>query len=310
MSSNTCRYLSALLSEGTFSKAAQFLDISQPSLSQFLLRLETEAGTELVDRAVKPLRLTPAGELFLRTERQVDQLRETCAKQMDDIKAGVRGHVTIGASDYRETFFLTEVLPVFRSLYPNIEISVAEGRTKELEELAMSGATDFSLVITPLYHPSALEVTELYTERLLIAMNANHPIARRMPETAGTEYPPLDFMELDREPFLMIKKGQKMNRLFHDLCDRTGAAPRVVLESESMIAALALASVGLGVTLTTETLARRSATTAPLRCFSISPEVPPRVVAAAYRGDRYLSKAARALIQVMLDVAGAKFQRG
>ena len=75
MPSNTCRYLPALLSEGTFSKAAQFLDISQPSLSQFLLRLETEIGTELVDRQVKPLKLTPAGELFLRTERQIDQMR-------------------------------------------------------------------------------------------------------------------------------------------------------------------------------------------------------------------------------------------
>lgn len=310
MPSNTCRYLSALLSEGTFSKAAQFLDISQPSLSQFLLRLETEIGTELVDRQVKPLKLTPAGELFLRTERQIDQMRETCVKQIDDIKAGVRGHVTIGASDYRETFFLTEVLPVFRSRFPSIEIEITEGRTKELEELAMEGTTDFSLVISPLYHPQSLEVTELYQEKILVAMSINHPVARRFPNITGEEYPPLDFRELDRENFIVIKKGQMMNRLYHDLCDRTGASPRVVLESESMIAALALASAGLGVTLTTETLARRAATAEPIRCFSIAPDVPPRTVAAAYRSDRYLSKAARKLIQVMLDVAGAKFQRG
>ena len=76
MSANTCRYLTALLTEGSFSKAAQTLDISQPSLSQFLLRLETEAGTTLIDRAAKPLRLTPAGELFLKTERQIEQLRD------------------------------------------------------------------------------------------------------------------------------------------------------------------------------------------------------------------------------------------
>ena len=49
MSANTCRYLTALLTEGSFSKAAQTLDISQPSLSQFLLRLETEAGTTLIE---------------------------------------------------------------------------------------------------------------------------------------------------------------------------------------------------------------------------------------------------------------------
>ena len=119
----------------------------QPSLSQFLVHLETEAQTELVDRSAKPLKLTAAGALFLRTEKQVDLLRETAAKQMLGIKGGVRGHVTAGASDYRETFCLAEVLPVFHRLYPLIEVSLTEGRTKELEKMALEGAVDFSLVI-------------------------------------------------------------------------------------------------------------------------------------------------------------------
>lgn len=137
MPSNICRYLTALIAESSFSKAAQRLGISQPSLSQFLVRLETEAQTELVDRSAKPLKLTAAGALFLRTEQQVDLLRETAAKQMLDIKGGVRGHVTVGASDYRETFFLAEVLPVFHRLYPLIEVSLTEGRTKVLEQMAL-----------------------------------------------------------------------------------------------------------------------------------------------------------------------------
>lgn len=65
------------------------------------------------------------------------------------IKGGVRGHVTAGASDYRETFCLAEVLPVFHRLYPLIEVSLTEGRTKELEKMALEGAVDFSLVIRP-----------------------------------------------------------------------------------------------------------------------------------------------------------------
>lgn len=115
----------------------------QPSLSQFLVHLETEAQTELVDRSAKPLKLTAAGALFLRTEKQVDLLRETAAKQMLGIKGGVRGHVTAGASDYRETFCLAEVLPVFHRLYPLIEVSLTEGRTKELEKMALEGASIF-----------------------------------------------------------------------------------------------------------------------------------------------------------------------
>ena len=310
MPSNICRYLSALIAEGSFSKAAQSLGISQPSLSQFLVRLETEAQTELVDRSARPLRLTAAGDLYLRTEQQVDQLRETAAKQMLDIKEGIRGRVTVGATDYRETFFLAEVLPVFRRLYPLIDVSVAEGRTKGLEEMAMEGAVDVSLVISPLFHAGALETTDLYQEQILVAMSEKHPIARKYPATASDEFPVIDFRELDREPFIKIKKGQQMDVVFNQLCAKADSMPRVVLESESMIAAITLASVGLGATLTTETLVRRANTTEPLRAFRVEPALPSRIVAAAYRSDRYLSKAARALIQVMLDVAGSRFQNG
>jgi DNA-binding transcriptional LysR family regulator len=56
------RYLSALTEQGSFSKASQVLDISQPSLSQFVQRLEAESGVTLVDRASRPLTLTFAGE--------------------------------------------------------------------------------------------------------------------------------------------------------------------------------------------------------------------------------------------------------
>lgn len=64
MADHTYRYLSALVSQGSFSQAARYLDISQPSLSQFIQRLEAEAGTELIDRTSRPLRLTAARRLF------------------------------------------------------------------------------------------------------------------------------------------------------------------------------------------------------------------------------------------------------
>ena len=310
MPSNICRYLTALIAEGSFSKAAQRLGISQPSLSQFLVRLETDAQTELVDRSAKPLKLTAAGALFLRTEQQVDLLRETAAKQMLDFQGGVRGHVTVGASDYRETFFLAEVLPVFHRLYPLIEVSLTEGRTKKLEQMALEGAVDFSLVITPLFHPGTLTTIELYQERILIALSEKHRLAKQHPASPSEEFPVIDFHDLDSEPFIKIKEGQQMDVLFRELCRMSRASPRVVLESESMIAAATLASVGLGAALTTETLVRRAGTAKPLRAFSVEPPVPPRIVAAAYRSERYLSKAARALIRVMTDVAASRFQNG
>ena len=63
------------------------------------------------------------------------------------------------------------MLPVFHRLYPLIEVSLTEGRTKVLEQMALEGAVDFSLVITPLFHPGTLTTIELYQERILIALS-------------------------------------------------------------------------------------------------------------------------------------------
>ena len=141
MSGNVYRYLDTLITAGSFSKAARVLQISQPSISQFVHRLETEVGTQLVDRTAKPLRLTYAGECFMKTEREIEQLRSMRSRLIADIGEGVRGHVTIGSSHYRSTFFLAEVLPIFRREYPGVTVSLAEGTTKELEDFAFDGVS-------------------------------------------------------------------------------------------------------------------------------------------------------------------------
>jgi DNA-binding transcriptional LysR family regulator len=308
MADNTYRYLNTLIQEGSFSRAAQALEISQPSLSQFIQRLEADIGSTLIDRNARPVQLTYAGECFLETEKEIAQLRDRRRQQIADIGAGIKGKVRIGASHYRSTYFLTAVLPAFRKLYPNIDISLEEGTTMQLEEFVHSGKTDVSLVLQPLDNPELTSVT-LYREKLLIALAADHPLIEKLP-ASKEEFPPLPFEYLDRLPFIRIKKGQKFQKLFEAMCEKCNVMPFMVLDSESPTAALALASVGLGATFVTETLARRCHTPAPVRYFRLSPEMPDRVVVAAYKKDRYLSKAAQALIEVMKHVGEKEFSRG
>ncbi len=308
MADNTYHYLSVLLSQGSFSKAAKMLDISQPSLSQFVLRLETEVGLELVDRSVKPLRLTDAGECFMATERKIAQLRELRTKELADMDLGVRGQVRIGSSHYRSSYFLPEVLPLFRKEHPGIDLTLIEATTDTLEEHAADGTTDFSIVISPLMR-SELACEPLYEEKLLLAASASSAFARKVP-SGPREFDAVDFSLLNNEPFITIKRGQKFHILYQDLCRRCSVTPRIVLESESPTAALMLASAGMGACFVTETLARRCPTPQPVRFFEIRPLVPPRQVVAAYRKNAYLSRSARALIDVMVNVGRHAFLHG
>ena len=177
MADHTYRYLSALVSQGSFSQAARYLDISQPSLSQFIQRLEAEAGTELIDRTSRPLRLTAAGDCFLQTERRIEQLRDLRTKEIADIGAGIRGHVRLGVSQYRSSYF------------------------------AADGTTDVSIVLAPVLN-NELTYTALYDEKILIATAADSALAKSVPETKA-EFDKLDFSRLDAEPFITLRRGQK-----------------------------------------------------------------------------------------------------
>ena len=68
--------------------------------------------------------------------------------------------------------------------------------------MALEGAVDFSLVITPLFHPGTLTTIELYQERILIALSEKHRLAQQHPASPSEEFPVIDFHDLDREPFI------------------------------------------------------------------------------------------------------------
>ena len=314
MHSQAFRYLTAILEAGSISRAAAALEISQPSLSQYVQRLEKDVGAELFDRSTRPLSLTESGRIFYDAEKRVAQIREDCRRAVLDINGGERGRVVIGASEYREIFFLTEVLPVFRAAHPGIEIALEEGTTRELEEFVWSGKTDLSLVIAPLAQPG-LESIEICEERLLLAVNEKSPLTAAAmavcpPQLRQAEFPPFPFKLLADEPFIVVRAGQQIHDLYRSLVAQTGASPKIVLESESLNAALALAGAGLGATIVTETLARRSNAALGVKFFAIDPAVPNRLVVAAYRPARYLSKAAPLLVRTMQAVAAERFQNG
>ncbi len=308
MSFLTSKYLEALYLEGSFSKAASRLNISQPSLSQFISRIESQWGVKVIDRSARPLRATPAGLAILKAEAAMDEARSTCLQTLADLQAGTHGHVRLGVSEYREMYFLNEVLPVFRDKYPDVELSLIEATTDKLEDFVLEGVTDVSVVIAPSKHEK-LSYESLFVENHLLAVPKGSPLLCDVPRQPEEGYLSFDFRRLDGEPFLLVKAGQRIHDVFNSLCRQTGARPKVILESESLVATLALAGAGVGATIVPDTLAKRFShqTKDALRYFEITPVVPPRTVVCLHRFGHTMPKAVKALIDTMKEVASERF---
>ena len=241
------------------------------------------------------------GEIYFQTEQKICQLRRQRKNYIDDLYHLKTGHLTIGSSNYRSMYLLTHVLPVFKQRYPGISIGLEEGITEELEERAVNGITDFSIVLLPLTY-SNLIYEELFNEEILLVLPQEHALCQNISGQQIPPYPAIDFSLLKDESFIVMKKGQKLRISFFDLCHHAGFKPKIILQTNSMATAQTLAAAGVGITIIPDVLAKHNKFSKTPRYFSLKNQVDIRKVVVAYSKSRPLTGAATAFIQVMKEV--------
>lgn len=294
-------YILKVAEERSFSKAAQKLYIAQPSLSQYIQRLEQQLGVQLFDRTTVPLRLTFAGELYVEAAKHIFDLKDQLSQQMQDIANLKRGRLTIGLSPFRSTYIMPKVLPLFHEKFPGIEVTLIEGTSPELEDLAIKGTTDITIMTLPPIQQNLFSYEFIMTEEILAAVPPNHPIIKKLEKRTHDQhpYPGINLSILKDEPFILLKQDQKLHHIAANLCRQAGFKPWIILESESIEAAHALAAAGMGITFVPDTLTLfRKVSQYPLY-FSIEELDATRELVVAYRKGRYLSKAAHEFIDIM-----------
>jgi len=287
-------YVVQIAEERSFSRAAEKLHITQPSLSQQLSKLEKELGVLLFKRNTSSVELTHAGAVFVekatRILDQVEQLR----REMEDIAELRRGRLVIGSLPITGAHLLPRVIPAFRAAYPEIELVLVEETTRQLEKLTAEGGTDVSLLTLPLTEPT-LVGEPVYEEDILLAVPAGHPLA-----AAGK---PVPLAALKGEPFVTLKKGQGFRAMVHELCQSAGFSPNVVFESANIETVQSLIAAGMGIGFVPRMVIRQAPDPAePVPVYLPLAERPTRTLVIAYRKGRYLSKAAEAFIRTFHSV--------
>lgn len=299
------QYILMVAEERSFSKAAQKLYIAQPSLSQYIQKLEHQLGVQLFDRSTTPLKLTYAGELYIETTKKILDLKDQLSQQMEDIANLKKGRLTIGLSPFRSTYIMPKVLPLFIEKYPGIEVVLLEGTSPELVDYAVKGTTDISIMTLPVQE-TLLSYEEIFREEILVALPQRHPLIEKLNVSFidHNSYPKINLTLLEDDSFILLKQDQKLHQIAVQLCKQAGFKPQIILESESIEAAHALATAGMGATFVPDTLAYFGNTiNKPLYC-SIENLQSMRTLVVAYRKGRYLSKAASKFINIMKACLG------
>lgn len=285
-------YFVAVAESRHFTRAAEEVHVSQPSLSQQIRALENELGAELFSRARGNITLTDAGEALLPLARRILADADTARHEVQELVQLRRGRVRLGATPSLCTGLLPDVLRSFHDRHPGIQLLLEEGGSHDLVRELARGALDLALVVLPLPAASpALTTVELLQEDLVVVSSTGSPA----PGRGGR----VRIADLRGEPLVMFRHGYDLRELTVAACRAEGFEPSFTVEGGEMDAVLGFVRAGLGIAVVPSMVATRSGH--DLRTTPLAPPGLRRTIALAHRSDVAPPRAARELQRVLLE---------
>lgn len=227
-------YVLAINEDKSFSKAAKRLFISQPSLSQYINRLENQLGVTLFDRNTIPLTLTYEGELYIEAMQNIVEIFNGMQKSFDDISELKKGRINIGLTPSKANNPLPAILPVFKEHYPDIELILTEATSLELENLLVKGAVDVCMMNLPI-KSKGIEYEPIMTENIFLAAPPNFT-----PKNVekSSPFPKINIKDLENEQFILLHSDQRLRQIADNIFDSIGMKPKILLQTSSIETAI------------------------------------------------------------------------
>ncbi|WP_445529390.1 transcriptional regulator CynR [Streptomyces cyslabdanicus] len=288
------RYLLAVAEHGSFTRAAEDLRISQPTLSQQVRQLERTVGVPLLDRSGRSVRLTDAGETYARHARRALRDLEAGRRAVQDVQDLTRGHLRLAATPTFTSYLVGPLVAELHARHPGITLDVKELTQDRIESALLADDLDLGIAFAGSHLPGILAQT-LFTETLSLVTGPPGP-------EAGLSRP-LPVEELtDRQ--LGLLNGDFATRSHIDAHFAAHRVqPRVTVEANSVQALVEIVRRTPIATVLPDAITHDHPHLHPV---PLEPALPPRTVTLLRRGSAYQSAAARAFTRLTQDLVRAR----
>ncbi|GAA4834356.1 LysR family transcriptional regulator [Paenibacillus vulneris] len=266
----------------SFTKAAQSLYITQPTISKMIKNLEEELGVVLFDRIGRRIELTDAGAVLLTQAQHMVKSFEEMTSHLDELMKVQRGRIRIGLPPMVGSNFFPQVIGKFREQYPGITLQLFEYGSKKVEAEVGAGELDIGVILLPT-NEELFNFYSFVKQRLMLVVHSSHPLAEK--EEAS-------LMDLKDESFLLFHEDFALHDRIIAECERLGFFPNVVYKSSQWDFITEMAAANLGIALLPEAICREL-DTRRLRTIPLTKPAIPWHLAMIWRKDSYLSFAAR-----------------
>ena len=289
MNTKQFQYVLTLAREGSFSKAADTLNITQPSLSQYIKKIEREVGITLFDRTNGDVRITDAGRVYIETARQILDLEHQMENSISDIAGNRAGSLIIGAAPYRAASMMPAIASAFQTIHPGMHLIVREGTTAELVESMEHGEYDLALTLLPI-DGRVFNWEKVVEEELILAVPRSYPAlpATFMPDR---KYKAVDTIILNGQSLVMLTDTQFMQKQLQNILIERKISIYTAAIVKSLEAQIEFVKAGVGIALVPSGI-ERFCNDGSVTFYSLTDSIPKREVVVMWRKDCKLSQVA------------------
>ncbi|MFB0833655.1 LysR family transcriptional regulator [Arthrobacter halodurans] len=291
-------YFLRVATEGSISRAADSLHMTQPPLSVSIAKLESELGRPLLARESRGVRLTEAGSHFAEQAERIladlYQLRE----DMQNNRVGTAGRLSIASVPTITWFLLPRLLRSFVETSPATDITVADPPPAKVIEMVLSSEADVGLIATV----SCDQLQESYRSSLNVLHAGDLRMLVALPPSFADAPDRLSLADLHGQTWIMPRRSLRIRglpELFDTLWDRLGLTPPLTRRVATLQTAIPLVASGLGVSLVPESV--RGMGTTPVVLRELIDDVPPLQAAAIWSSERPPSRAIELLLDIVRD---------
>ncbi|NQV84716.1 MAG: transcriptional regulator CynR [Rhodospirillales bacterium] len=290
------QYLLAIAEFGSYTKAAEALHVSQPTLSQQIKRLEESLQSPLLDRSGRGgVRLTDAGEVYLRHALRARGELDAGRRAINDVKNLSRGSLRLGWNPITD-YLTCPLLEDFISRFPGITLSTLEMPQDDIEAAVAEDRIDagiaFGKLVSGVEPSSEIETKLLFEENLCLAVGNAHPLAGQKT--------PMSAQEFGQESLALLNTDFALRSHIDQYCLDNRIAPRIPMESNSLSVIIEMIQVGRLATILPNSIVH---TQCGLYSIQLSPELPRKAITLFYRKSGYKSPACQAFSEVASEWA-------
>ena len=306
---SSMKYVYEVYKERSFSKAAQNLYISQPSLSATIKKTEDKVGTPIFDRSTNPIKLTECGQQYIKSIEEIMDIQNNFENYITNLNQLKTGQLALGGSNLFASFILPPLITEFTRKYPLVKIHLIESDTASLKNMLLNGTLDLVIDNYDFYDPAY--TTQFFAKETLVlavpkGLEANKAAKiyqltykdilnkKHLEET--TPMVPLNLFQ--EEPFIFLRNGNDTRRRAEKICQDHGLSPKVILKLDQQITSYNVACYGMGIAFISDTVVYKTKPDPNIIYYKLDDTHAKRNIYFYHKQTKYVTRAMKEFLKI------------